>query len=159
MSSDILIMTPDTEKTVSNRQETARKNAEGNKVSGFGGGNNCSGNSSGSNNNIGGGGNHEQLNEEDFDICATNGFSGAVLCGEEIENLMPLDYVKVELSDENTEGDGQKGCITQNRNASKKPGNDSNASVNSNGDSLKKTTSSKEENISTEQQKNFSGKR
>lgn len=43
--------------------------------------------------------------KEEYEICDTNGFSSTVLCGEEIENLMPLEYVKVELSDENGETD------------------------------------------------------
>jgi hypothetical protein len=43
--------------------------------------------------------------KEEYEICDTNGFSSTVLCGEEIDNLMPLEYVKVELTEENGETD------------------------------------------------------
>jgi hypothetical protein len=43
--------------------------------------------------------------KEEYEICDTNGFSSTVLCGQEIDNLMPLEYVKVELTEENGETD------------------------------------------------------
>lgn len=41
--------------------------------------------------------------KEEYEICDTNGFSNTVLCGEEVNNMMPLEYVKVELTEENSE--------------------------------------------------------
>jgi hypothetical protein len=46
--------------------------------------------------------------KEEYEICDTNGFSSTVLCAEEIDKWVPLEYVKVELTDENSEADVQK---------------------------------------------------
>jgi hypothetical protein len=41
--------------------------------------------------------------KEEYEICDANGFSSTVLCGEELDNMMPLECVKVELTEENSE--------------------------------------------------------
>jgi len=46
--------------------------------------------------------------KEEYEICDTNGFSSTVLCAEEIDKWVPIEYVKVELTDENSEADVQK---------------------------------------------------
>jgi hypothetical protein len=43
------------------------------------------------------------LVKEEYEICDTNGFPTTVLCGEELDNMMPLECVKVELTEENSE--------------------------------------------------------
>jgi hypothetical protein len=51
--------------------------------------------------------------KEEYEICDTNGFSSTVLCAEEIDKWVPLEYVKVELTDENSEADVQKVATRQ----------------------------------------------
>jgi len=51
--------------------------------------------------------------KEEYEICDTNGFSSAVLCAEEIDKWVPMEYVKVELTDENSEADVQKVATRQ----------------------------------------------
>lgn len=55
----------------------------------------------------------DDIVKEEYEICDTNGFSSTVLCAEEIDKWVPLEYVKVELTDENSEADGQKVATRQ----------------------------------------------
>jgi hypothetical protein len=55
----------------------------------------------------------DDLVKEEYEICDTNGFSSTVLCGEEIDNMMPLECVKVELTEENSETYIQKAAGRQ----------------------------------------------
>jgi len=117
--------------------------------------------------------------KEEYEICDANGFSSTVLCGEEIDNLMPLEYVKVELTEENSETDANvqkaaarqeefchkntKSCIVETRSsalgyvvkAKNNANEDSSESVDSAGSEVKvETTSSADKQKVTENKEN-----